>query len=469
MKNMTLEQIAGAINGQLFGESIPDTLAEGVVIDNRLIEKDYVFVAIKGNRVDGHTFVNKAFESEALGAIVEEKGDYSGPYILVDSTEDALRTLATYYREQLTIPIVGIIGSVGKTSTKEMVASILSQEFNVLKTKGNFNNDIGLPLTLLSIKEEHEAAVVEMGVSDFGEMDLLGQIAHPDVVAFTNIGQCHLENFKTRDGILKAKTEVLKYLNKNATVVINADDDKLSTITADWLPGDATLVSYSGKCDSDMKSYANAMYQAKEVHNLGLEGMKVKFGGKIEGEATIPLPGEHNVSNAMCGAAVGHVLGEKVDSIIRGMENVATIAGRTNFIKVNGVTIIDDCYNANPASVRAGLQVLGMAEGRKIAILGDMGELGDDELNLHRDLYKSVLDNKVDMVFTVGELSSSIVEALSNQDIVAKAFLGDDGKEKLLEHVIPMLESGDTILVKASHFMNFPFIVDKLKEALESN
>ncbi len=461
MKNMTLKQIAKAVNGKLFCDNSIDNNAKGVVMDNRLVQEGYVFVAICGNRVDGHTFVNDTIEKGALGAIVEKEGDYIGPYILVDSTKDALRTLATYYREQLQIPIIGVIGSVGKTSTKEMIASVLSEKYKVLKTKGNYNNSIGLPLTILSITEEHQAAVVEMGVSEFGEMEILGEIAKPDIVVFTNIGQCHLENFKTRDGILKEKTRVLDYLNNNATVVVNNDDDKLSTIDEKRIPRDAQIVTYS--CKDDNKS----MYQAYDIRNMGLEGMKAKVRGEVSAEITIPLPGIHNVSNAMCAIAVANALGESVESIIEGIKKVATIAGRSNFIKVNGVTIIDDCYNANPASVRAGLGILGMSTGRKIAILGDMGELGDDELNLHRELSESVLDNKIDMLFTVGELSKSIVDDLNGNQIEAKSFVGDDGKERLLDYVIPKIEKGDTILVKASHFMNFPFIVDKIKEALE--
>lgn len=461
MKNMTLKQIAEAVNGRLICDDEITREARSVVMDNRLVEKDYVFTAICGNKVDGHTFVNDAFDRGALGVIVEKEGEYNGPYILVDSSENALRELSKYYRKQLTIPVIGVIGSVGKTSTKEMIASVLSEKYKVLKTKGNFNNDLGLPLTILSITNEHQVAVVEIGVSDFGEMAILGEIARPDIVVFTNIGQCHLENFKTRDGILKEKTVILEYLNNNATVVVNKDDDKLSTIDTSDIPGDASLVTYSCKCDSD------ATYQAYDIENLGLEGMKARIRGDKSFEISIPLPGEHNVSNALCAVAVACKLNESVDDIVNGVKKVATIAGRSNFINVGGITIIDDCYNANPASVRAGLSVLGMATGRKIAILGDMGELGEDEYNLHKDLYKSVLDNKVDMVFTAGELSKSIVEALHGKDIETKAFVGDDSKEKLLDYVIPLLKKDDTILVKASHFMNFTFIVNKIKEALE--
>ena len=473
MKNMTLKQIATAVNGKLCGDNIPTQSAAGVVIDNRLLEEDFVFIAIKGERVDGHSFVNGAYESGAICAIVEKDDDYNGSYILVNSTPQALRDLAAYYRRQLTIPIVGIIGSVGKTGTKEITASVLSQKYNVLKTKGNLNNDVGLPLTILSIKDEHTAAVVEMGISEFGEMCILGSIAKPDIVVYTCIGECHLENLHDRDGVLKAKTEVFDYLNDNATVIVNKADDKLATIESEDLPAGTNLVSYSGQVVSDKPDTSNADYQVTDVTNLGLEGMKAAYSATVNGspitaEIIIPLPGEHNVGNAMAAVATGYVLGETTEQIADGVASAATIAGRSNFIEVGGITIIDDCYNANPMSMRAGLGILGMAKGRKIAILGDMGELGPDELMLHRNLYKSVVDNHIDILFTAGPLSSSIVKALSedapNIEIIAMSFTGDDAKDIIIDKLKNMIQPEDTILVKASHFMNFPYIVEGLKE-----
>ena len=353
MKNMTLNEIAKAVSGTLHGDNIKADEAAGVVIDNRLIEPGFVFIAIKGARVNGHTFVNGAYEAGALGAIVEEEGDYTGPYILVNSTEQALRDLAAYYRRKLDIPLVGVVGSVGKTTTKEMTASVLSTEYNVLKTKGNLNNDVGLPLTILSIKEEHTAAVIEMGISDFGEMCILGSIAKPDVVVYTMIGECHLENLHNRDGVLKAKTEVFDYLNDNATVIINKADDKLASITTEDLPEYTKLISYSGQTMSDKTDTNFANYQAGETKDLGLEGTLIRYAGDATGEVTVPLPGEHNVSNAMSAIAVGYTLGVSSENIAKGIASAATIAGRSNFIEVGGVTIIDDCYNANPMSMRA--------------------------------------------------------------------------------------------------------------------
>ena len=223
MKNMTLENIAKACGGTYIGsEEERKNEIKGAVTDSRQVEEGYLFIPIKGARVDGHDFIPKVMEQGAAATLSEkELTDCKKPYILVKSSEQALKDIAEFYREQLTIPIVGITGSVGKTSTKEMIASVLSQKFKVLKTAGNFNNEIGLPLTLLRIREEHEVAVVEMGISDFGEMHRLAKMAKPDVCVMTNIGICHLENLKTRDGILKAKSEIFDFLKPDGHIVLN--------------------------------------------------------------------------------------------------------------------------------------------------------------------------------------------------------------------------------------------------------
>lgn len=456
MKNMNLEQIAHAVNGQLFcGKEDKNKEAKGVVIDNRIIEKDYVFVATKGERVNAHSFVNNAFEKGSLAAIVEEEGDYKGPYILVEDSFDALRDLAKYYRESLDIPVVGIIGSVGKTSTKEMVSSVLSEKYNVLKTKGNLNNDIGLPLTILSIKEEHTAAVVEMGISMFGEMQVLAKIASPNIVVFTNIGECHLENLKTRDGILKEKTEVLKYLSNDAIVVINNDDDKLSTIEKN--DKNVKYITYGITEEADVK--------AVDVENLGLEGIKANV-NQI-GEYMINLPGEHNVYNSLAAISVGLSLGETKEEIVRGIAKASTISGRSNFVEKDGVTIIDDCYNANPVSMKASLKVLGMWQGRKIAVLGDMGELGENEVDLHSSVSIAVDDNNIDILYTVGPLAENIGLNVKG-DCAVKSFVGDEATKNMIEDLKKEIKKGDAVLIKASHFMKFSEVVDELSNYLEA-
>ena len=229
MRGLTLRKIAEVCDGTYMGDpSFLDREVENVVTDSRAAEDGSLFVAIPGERVDGHKFIPDVFRKGALAVLSEhalEQAD--GPYIIVKSGLMAIRKMAAWYRQTLTIPVVGITGSVGKTSTKEMIASVLEQKFNVLKTEGNFNNLLGMPMTLLKIREEHEVAVIEMGISEFGEMHQLAEIARPDICVITNIGQAHLENLKTRDGILKAKTEIFDFLKDDGVIVLNGDDDKI--------------------------------------------------------------------------------------------------------------------------------------------------------------------------------------------------------------------------------------------------
>ena len=227
MKSLTLKKIAEVCKGTLHccGKGTDGEIA-GVVLDSRQIKKGYLFIATRGERADGHRFIPQVFSSGAAGVVCEEKPeDKSGPYILVEDSFQALRDIAGFYRQQLDVTVVGVTGSVGKTSTKEFISSVLETKYKVLKTEGNFNNEIGLPLTILRIRRCHEVAVVEMGISDFGEMHRLSEIAKPDICVLTNIGQCHLENLKSREGILKAKTEIFDFMGEKGRVCINGDDD----------------------------------------------------------------------------------------------------------------------------------------------------------------------------------------------------------------------------------------------------
>jgi len=450
MRNMTLEKIAQALGGRLYGaegSDLSDREVQGVVIDNRQVEKDYLFIPIRGARVDGHSFIGEGVLGVLSDHVLE---DAAGPYIVVKDTEQALKDLAAYYREQIDAYVIGIIGSVGKTSTKEMVASVLGQHFSVLKTQGNFNNEIGLPLTLFCIRPSHQVAVVEMGISDFGEMDRLGVMARPDMVIMTNIGQCHLENLKTRDGILKAKTEVFAHMPASGRVILNGDDDKLQQ--ADTL--------------------------GMEKHFFGLQGQEF-FGSAIAGHVdhvdallhtpqwehavSIPIPGEHNVYNALAATAAGTLLGLSEQEILAGIEQVETIAGRNHFIEAHGMTVIDDCYNANPVSMRASLEVLGHAAGRKVAILGDMGELGENQEMLHYQVGQVVVENGIDLLLTAGKLAGQIVRYVQEHGDKTQAIAYAD-KEALLADLDQHIKKGDTILIKASHFMNFTEIVKVITE-----
>ena len=454
MRHLSFENITKACGGTYVGdEDLLSTEISGAVIDSRKVEPGFLFGAVKGERVDGHTFIPSVFAKGAACVLCEELPEHpAGPCILVDSTLEALKKIAEYYRSTLTIPVVGISGSVGKTSTKEMIASILGQHYRVLKTEGNFNNEIGLPLTILRIREEHEAAVLEMGISDFGEMTRLARMAKPTVCVLTNIGLCHLENLKTRDGILKAKTEMFAEAMPGAAVIVNGDDDKLITLK-DRTP---RPVFFGLEPSRDL--------YAEHIENLGLSGTRCDFVTKAgRFNAQIPIPGHHMVYNALAGTAVGLALGLTADEIKAGIEALEPVSGRNHLIHTNKWDVLDDCYNANPVSMAASLDVLTNALGRKVAILGDMGELGENEKLLHYNVGCHAADDQIDAVFAVGELSRELVKGVQakNPALICKHF---DTKEELLEALPLLLLKGDSILVKASHFMEFPEIVSFLEK-----
>ncbi len=452
MKNMTLENIAACCNGIYIGtKEVKQTEVTAIVIDSRKVTKGCLFIPIRGERVDGHSFIPAVFEAGALACLSEEKLENpKGPYILVESAPKAMQKIAAFYRQSLDIKVVGITGSVGKTSTKEMIASVLKEKFNVHKTAGNFNNEIGLPLTIFDLKEEHEVAVLEMGISDFGEMDRLAAMANPDVCVITNIGLCHLENLIDRDGILKAKTEVFAHMKANGCAVLNGDDDKLSTVKE--VCGKVPV--FYGKDKGDV--------YAADIEILGIEGIRMQmYLNGVTAKVTIPIPGEHNVYNALAAACVGNALGMNLEEICRGIETARTISGRSNVISIKDMTIIDDCYNANPVSMKASIDVLSHAKGRKIAVLGDMGELGENEKALHYGVGEYFKEKGIDMLFCAGELSVEIANgAKENAACQVKHFLTRD---ELITALVQEVRSGDTILVKASHFMDFPKIVEALK------
>ncbi len=464
MKNMTLKKIAEAVNGVLYAEMLSDQFtidtveAKGVFLDSRKVGKGDIFIATRGEHVDGHSFIDSVFDAGALGVICEQAPKHSkGPYIVVADSFRALRALAEYYRAQLQVKVIGITGSVGKTSTKEFVASVLSQKFRVLKTEGNYNNEIGLPLTVLRIQADCEIAVLEMGISNFGEMHRLSQIAKPDVCLITNIGQCHLENLGTRDGILQAKSEIFDFMQEGAGIFLNGDDDKLATVQE--VKGSTPVFFGSGN--------QNAIY-ADHYENRGLNGSRAQIHiDDVVFPVEIPLPGEHMLYDALAAAAVGAFFGLTPTQIQEGIQAVEAVDGRSHVMHTSHYTLIDDCYNANPVSVKAALDLLSMTNNsdkntRKVAILGDMFELGAEEEALHREVGVYAAQKGLDVVICVGKLCKNMFDGAQSVSCVYTTCYYFVDKEALFFEIGKILQNGDLVLVKASHGMHFEEIIKQL-------
>jgi len=473
MKNMSLSNIAKVCHGTYHGdESLLTREVEGISIDSRQIEKEWLFVATKGEKVDGHSFIPQVAEKQALCVLSEKELNkeewYEGqiPYILVDDSFQAIKELAEFYLEQLSVKVVGITGSVGKTSTKEMIAGVLSEKYNVLKTAGNFNNEVGLPLTVFRLRDEHEIAVLEMGISDFEEMHRLAKIAKPDIAVITNIGQCHLENLGDRNGVLKAKTEVFDEMNPKGEVVLNGDDDKLSTITE--VHGKHPYFFHKVECDAWMPEEQGCqkseyMIYADCIENLGLKGTKCKIHiGDEVFAAHVKVPGAHQVNNALAAGMAGKLLGLTSEEIKAGIEKTVPISGRTNIIETGQYTLVDDCYNANPMSMKAAIELLETALTRKVAVLGDMFELGQNSDELHYGVGSFAGKKDVDVLCLIGENAKHIYDGAKAEGNPLQKIYYFDTKQAFLAETQNILKKGDTILLKASHGMGFQELVEKM-------
>lgn len=447
MKPFTLAEIAAACGGTYVGnEDMKSAVITSVERDSRQVKEGSLFLAIKGERVDGHDYIQKCYDSGAICAICEKAPENADkPYILVPSTLQAVKEIGRAYREKFDIPVVGVSGSVGKTSTKEMLYAVLSQKFKTHKTQGNLNNELGVPLTLLSMPEDTEAAVIEMGISGFGEMTRLAKMAQPTICVLTIIGCCHLENLGDRDGVLKAKTEMFDYAKEGAAFILNGDDDKLSTVK----DVRGTKPIFFGLDKSNR-------YYAENIENNGEGGVSCTlYFDDTRLDVTIPAIGSYMVSNALAAVAAGKLLGLSDEQLKNGVEAYKTVGSRANVINTGKLRIIDDCYNANPTSVKASLDTLKNFEGRKVAILGDMKELGSNELALHYDTGAYAKEIGIDRVLSVGPLAKEL--ARGAEDVWFESI------DALLPELPDLLKDGDTVLVKASHSMHFENIVENLK------
>jgi len=427
-------------------KEISELKVRGITTDSRGDVAGKLFVPIVGEFFDGHDYIKMALDKGALYALSEKDTAFddigiSCRIVKVDSTRQALIDLASYTRDNFTGPVVAITGSAGKTTTKDMIASVLAQKFNTLKTLGNFNNNIGLPLTLLSKEDSHEAMVLEMGMNHMNEIRVLSHIGKPNICLITNIGDAHIENLGSREGILKAKSEIFEGMQKGGTVILNGDDPLLVNLPK---------IQHAGKT-----IYCH-MESAKQIVHKGLRGISCTIEGV---QVDIPIPGKHNIMNALMAFAVGMELGLSPQQIAAGIKAFRPSGNRMAITESRGITIINDTYNASPSSMKATLDMLKETAGRKVGILGDMFELGDFAEAMHKEVGEHAALN-VDVLIAIGSLSKHMYDAFLSKG-GQNAFYYRS-KEDFIQEWQSHLKPGDAVLIKASRGMALEIIVEEI-------
>lgn len=443
MEILKLSEIAQALGGTIN----EDAEFNAVCIDTRKITKGCLFICIKGERFDAHQFADEALEKGASAVMIDEDITPKGAYIKVENTATALLELGGYYRSRFDIPVVALTGSVGKTTTKEFTALVVGAKYNTIKTQGNLNNEIGLPQMLMQIDNTVEAAVIEMGMNHFGEISRLVNATKPTIALITNVGVSHIENLGSRDGILKAKLEITEGLKEGAPLILNADNDKLCTVTSDK----HKVVFYGIENDADFKAV-----------NVVEDGSSTQFDIVYMSNTqhiTIPTIGIHNVYNALSAFAVGYYLGVDATDAANALANYVPAGMRQRMVQVGKITSIEDCYNASPDSMQAAMKTLHDTKGnKKIAVLGDMLELGDYSKTAHTQVGKMVGDNDIDYLLAYGTDAKYYVSS-AKENGCKNAFLFDD-KEALSTKLMEIAEDNDVVLFKGSRGMRLEDIMN---------
>ena len=445
MISMALSKAATAIGTHFQGE---DVTFYGCSTDSRKLEQGNLFIALKGENFDGHDYVSAAEEKGACSLMFEHDVPHSLPSMKVADTRKAMGLLARAWREEMTIPVVAITGSNGKTTVKEMVTSILSEVAEVHATKGNLNNDIGVPLTLLRLNEKYQYGVIELGANGMGEIAYTTSLVEPDVVLITNIGDAHIEGFGSIEGVARAKSEIFEGLKEKGTAVVNLNE-KFSTKWLRTLRG-KNVVTVDFKPNPDANIY---------LENLSYEeGGYVRFWIKLPFQAVqinLPLLGRHNAENAVLAAAAAHACGASSASIKKGLEQVEPVKGRLCSKKSRlGKLIIDDSYNANPSSMNVAIDVLKNWPKNKVLIMGDMGELGEESAAYHEAVGKYAADNGINRLIAVGKFSPAVAAGFGDG---ARIF---SSNEELKSAMTELLDEADVILVKGSRAAEMEVIVN---------
>ena len=451
--DLNIQEVIEAVKGEYVVRN-NDGNFNKISTDTRKIEKNNLFIALKGANFNGNKYAVTAVEKGASVVIVDEvifneaELNNKGTVIKVEDTKTALADLARYYRKKLGIKVVGITGSTGKTSTKDLIAAFLSGKYKVFKTQGNFNNEIGLPLMIFELNKEYDIAVLEMGTSNFGEIHTLAGIALPDIAAITNVGVAHIEYLKTRENILKEKMSISDFFDDNNYLVLNCENDMLATVKDEDYKN--TFIQRTGY-DKKYDLYAE---------NLELTSETTSFDAVCDNERyrfKLNMVGEHNVLNALLGIQISKKLGLTFEEMEKGLDNFKATSMRLEFIKNNEFTIINDSYNANPDSMKAALNVLKSYTGnRKIAVLGTMGELGDHASTAHKEIGEFA-QGKADILLTTGDYKDNYKEGFGENTVTF------DNKDDLIKSLKDMIIKNDTILVKASRSAKFEEIIKELQ------
>ncbi len=459
---MNVEDIIKATNGKLLIGKLEET-CENFCTDTRKIQKDDVYIGLKGKNFDGNEYYKEALEKGAKVAIIsgikipkEELDQFKNKTIIeVKDSLEAFGNIAAYKREQYNIPVVQITGSVGKTSTRDIVANVVRTQYKTLQTEGNQNNAVGLPCTLLKLKD-HEAVVVESGMNHLGEIRYLGKIAKPTVAVITNIGTAHIGFLGSRENILKAKLEILENLKPDGYVVINNDNDMLNK----WAKEDNKYKKYTFGIDqeSDVMAYNIQINENNSTYN-------VKINNK-EYIVKVPVSGKHFVYNSLCAIAVGNLLNIEPENIIKGIASFTLTKNRMEIDKIkDNITIINDAYNASYDSMKVAIEYLQELPGnRKIAVLGDMFELGKFAEEIHRKVGIEVFTHKIDVLVTVGKLAKYIADEVKYLGMPEENVVVLDTTDEAIEYLNKNLQKDDVVLLKAAHGMNFLKIFNELNK-----
>lgn len=447
---LRLDEIIHASGGRLLcGDK--DAWVTSFSTDSRTIKKGTMFIPIEGERVDSHAFIAAALAQGAAAAYTQRKEPlYDGNLVLVDNTVDAFQKTASYYRQQFSLPLIGITGSAGKTSAKEMIALALSSKFKVMRTQGNQNSQVGVPMTLFRLKKDHQAAVVEMGISMPGEMERIAQTARPTMAVITNIGVSHIEFLSSRENILKEKLNIAAHIPPDGALFVNADDDLLAALTPDAFG--YPIIRFGLAAESD--------YRATEIRQTD-KGcfFNCSYPGGSN-QVFIPAIGAHNVRNALSAIAVSHRLGISMDEVIRALGLYKPPEMRQQIIQTPLLTIIDDSYNASPDSVKGALDILADHSGtRKIAVLGDMLELGDYAYTGHHDTGRYAAHRQIDFLIGIGSHADSICEGFGR----ARSRFFEE-KTEAIDFLREFVASGDVLLIKGSRGMKMEDITKSLKD-----